>query len=92
MVELGGTEPVSISPTNAAGAPAPIQQLTWAISGGYVVESQSGNAVVLKATVPGTGFSVTANALSASGKPLTETKLLPDVVDNEAVALNLVVA
>ncbi len=98
MAKIGDTFTATIAPTNAAGAPAPVFDSVFTEdSEAYDVVSiaADGLSAVLVAVAAGTGLSVFVSATTKSGKSLTDTKPLPDVVvpvDDEAVALNLSVA
>jgi hypothetical protein len=97
MAKIGDTFTARIAPTNAAGQPAPVSDVSFVeVGDGYTITLlPDGVSAILVADFASTGNSVEVTAFTASGKAITESVALPDVeanVDNEAVALNLTVA
>lgn len=95
MAKIGDTFTATIKPTNAAGEGAPVTAVVFASdSAAYDVKSVSpdGLSAVFVAVAAGSA-NVTVTATSKAGVTLTDKAALPGViVDDEAVALNLVVA
>ena len=96
MAKIGDVLVARIAPTNVAGSPAPVFQADWLEMGDSydVTPAPDGLSATLVARASGTGNFVSVSAITKSGATLSEQVALPDVevaVDEEAVALNLIV-
>lgn len=95
--KIGETVTATITPTNAAGLPAPVYDVVYEELGeSYdITPAPDGLSAVLVARNVGTGNVVRVTATTKGGAILVREALLPDVespVDEEAVELNLTVA
>lgn len=95
MAKIGDRFTATISPTNAAGAAAPVTDISFVeLTDQYDIESITGNVAVFVAVKAGPESTVAVTALSKAGVTLSASGTLPAVdvpVDEEAVALNLTV-
>lgn len=94
MANLGTQFRASIAPTNLAGNPAPVFDVTWAALGAsyQVAVSEDGLSAIYTAAFPGAGNAVEVSARTKGGSGLAESFALPYVEDDqEAAALNLTV-
>jgi hypothetical protein len=94
-LKIGETVQYQISPTNAAGAPAPVFDVRWEDPGeNYDVSvSPDGLTATFVAIAAGAGAHALVSAVSKGGASLSDQAVLPEVeappVDEEAVLLNL---